>query len=54
MKKASEIFDYAGLPKPMEKEGFGTDYAEESAKWRKEEKSKSRITEGCYSKDLER
>lgn len=53
MKKESEIFDYEGLPKPQEKEGFGNDFVSESNKWRAEEKSKARIINGCYSKDVE-
>lgn len=53
MKKDSNLFDYAGLPKPMEKEGFGTDYVDESKRLRAEEKSTARVPEGCHSKDVE-
>jgi hypothetical protein len=53
MKDTKSLFEYAGLPKPKEKEGFGMDYRKEDPRWRLEEKSKSKITNGCYSKDLE-
>lgn len=52
--KSSKIFDYSGLPKPKEKEGFGNDFAKSSEKMRAEEKSKARIPEGCHYKIVER
>jgi hypothetical protein len=50
---SSKIFDYSGLPKPKEKEGFGDDFCARSEKMRAEEKSKSRVPEGCACKKIE-
>jgi hypothetical protein len=51
-KSSSKIFDYSGLPKPRQKEGFGTDFAKASEKMRAEEKSKARVPEGCAYKTV--